>query len=210
MNTEIEEKYLFNFSEQEKEAFKIEQKGTKQRRELYRQYIHEAIKEHLPTYIADTPRPFSALEVKYQINRLALNDPMLTGLSFDNTDGIAGNDDARRIAKALETNTNCRTLEFIQCGFTDTGMNLILSALQNHPLAYLGLSGNPISMRTFQRIHKMTQDPKNKWASVDLGSIAISNALAKELKRNNPKISFKRIGFTLPTIGLPFFSSRDS
>ena len=98
---DIDEKYLYNFTNKEKAQFQRQSKSENADLAKWQLKFYELFYSDSPAIFGNyDPRPYSKLDVKYTINRLALNDPNLTHLPFGYGDEVMGNSDAIKIAKA--------------------------------------------------------------------------------------------------------------
>ncbi len=185
----FDEKYLYNFTEWEKVLFRRQSHREQVDFEGWEQKFFELLySDSSAIFGNDDPKPFSKLDVKYTINRLALNDPKLTHLPFGCGDKVAGNSDAIKIAKAIKGNTYCQTYEFRHCGFSDRGAILILKALKDKEVS-ITLADAYLSDTTFKYALQVMNDAHNQWKQLDFGPIAPSAEVKAQLDKN-PKIKY--------------------
>ena len=112
----VEEKYLYNFSQEEKEFFYRQQKHKIDTIAKYQGKLNElmfsdsnAIFANYEPTEANTP-----LEIKYILNRIAANDPRDIAFELGKFDGIKNGDAwAPYIAKALQNNAHCKTIVLV-------------------------------------------------------------------------------------------------
>ncbi len=172
---DFEEKYLYNFTEKEKAQFRKQSQREQRDFSEWENKFYTALFSEA-TYIFGNydPRPFSKLDVKYTINRLAMNDPTLIHLPFNYGDEVAGNSDAIKIANAIQSNTHCQSYEFGNCGFSDRGAQLILKALKKKPVSIF-LWDKGLTEATWQYAAQLMSNPNNRWKTIELGPVKPSD-----------------------------------
>ncbi len=202
----VEDRYLSNFTPQEKKVFV---RHMEREQELFSEY-----QVKLDTLMAegssaifrnnDPSAPTSPLALKYILNRIAANDPRDTAFELGEIDGIKGDQYALQIAKAFRTNTACTTVILNNIGLTDKGMLPILSTLRKKELYLLDISGNPITDRSFLAIERIFKNPHNMWHCVRLGTVDLNPERTLSFKKN-PYISFS---YRKPNGALGLFSAQ--
>lgn len=189
MALDINPDYLFNFTDAEKTAFYRQQHRENVDITGYEEQLYEMIYSDSPGIFANYgARPFSKLDVKYTINRLAKDDPSLVHLPFGHGDPVQGDYDAEKIAKGIQTNTHCLSFEIIGCGLTDKGAGLILEALKDKKVT-IDLSENRLTDITFRQAVQIMSQPENRWLGLSFGKISPSKEV-KEMLDTNPKIKY--------------------
>lgn len=170
---EIEEKYLSNFSVEEKVALYHQQQARKNALQDHETRLLSLIYKGAPVFFSScNPEKKSALEIRYILNKIAANDPRDTTFALHRIDCVANADRlALQIAKAFQTNSVCQHVVLNNIGLTDKGMLPILSVLQNKELRMLDIGENKISDESFQAIETILSNPENKWHQVKLGRI---------------------------------------
>ena len=211
----IEEKYLFNFSDKEKKAFR--QEHILNRRLFYKSQarLYELLARESPAIFRNEPSiPSSIYEIRYTFNRLKKNDPRETELLLDMTDPIVRNDFCvSQIVDSFKNNTCCQTvvLNGVRLfppemtgirSFNDDEALTILQALSHKKLSELTFANAPLlTDKTFQYIATAISDRKNQWGHVTLGDVVMAPTLAKKLKKSG-KVSFNPVNQTLIKRGL--------
>ena len=169
----IEEKYLKNFSIEEKVALYHQQQARKsaiQDRET--RLLNLVYRDFPSAHLTHDPEKKSALEIRYVLNRIAADDPRDTVFELRRRDAISNADRlALQIAKSFQTNTACRTIILNNIGLTDNGMMPILSVLKHKELLLIDIGENKLSDESFQSLEAILSDPANKWSQVKLGRI---------------------------------------
>ena len=183
----IEEKYLYNFSPNEKEVFYREQKRKIEAWAKYQGKLHELMSSDSSAIFAnyEPSDPNSPLEIKYILNRIAANDPRDTAFELGHIDRVKNGDAwTPFLAKALQNNTHCKTIVLSGIKLTDKGALTILEALRHKELSVLSLSQNNLSNKSFQTLDNILSSPQNKWAKVELGSVKMESEMAKSLSKH--------------------------
>jgi len=190
------EEYMHNFSEEEKAAFRsyiqAKQECLAQARSTLARMIAEGgtmeFNEH------NDPRPSTALDIKYALNRIAANDPHALDFSLSKVDAEAiGNPDrlALDIAKAFRNNTNCKYVTLNGIGLTDNGMLPILRSLPSE-LYKLDIAENNITDKSVETVSTRLASLENKWQTVNLGKIQVTSEQEKVLARH-PNLYFESV-----------------
>ena len=191
----IEEKYLYNFSEEERDLFYKEQRQKWSAIAKYQGKLNELMFSESKAIFANDEPTFSSspLEIKYVLNRIAANDPVDTAFELGDMDHIKNADQlAPAIAQAFRNNTHCRTVVLNHIGLTDAGLLPILDSLRDNILTLLDLGKNKLTHRSFQKIDEILSDPHNKWEKVCLGQIKTTPVLANSLAKH-PNLSFNYV-----------------
>lgn len=187
----INPEYLFNFTEKEKDTFYKQQRQECASMAEYEMKLFQLLYSESKAIFANYgARPFSKLDVKYTINRLAKDDPTLTHLPFGYGDPVQGNLDAVRIAHAIKTNTHCQVYELADCGFTDAGAMLILNALRNKKVV-IDLRGNRLTDTTFQYVAELMNQKSNQWTHFSFGPITPSEKIRPLLDAQKPRLNYQ-------------------
>ena len=190
---QIEEKYLHNFSEGEKEAFRSHVKRSRKHMAKYQARLDALIAEDSPAiFCNDDPKPICELDVKYVLNRIAANDPRDTAFELGRGDLIQPADWwALEIAKAFQNNTVCHRVILQDLGMTEKGLAPILHMLRRKRLSVLDIRGNkmkdPVSL-----LGGVLSDPTTHWEEVRLGKIKLAPDQSKELAKY-PNLSFNAV-----------------
>jgi len=193
---QVEDKYLHNFSEEEKNAFRLHIQKE--------QEFSERIKAELGRMIAEgcsmefnehnNPRASTALDIKYALNRIAANDPRALDFHLSKVDVDAiGNPDrlALDIARAFRNNTNCKYVILNSIGLTDNGMLPILQSLPSE-LSELDIAGNNITDKSLEVLVTTMASLKNKWGEVNLGKVSLTSEQEKALEKH-PNLYFENV-----------------
>ncbi len=187
------EEYMHNFSEEEKAAFRLHiQKEQEFSERVKTQLGHIMAGCSMEFYEYNDPRPSTALDIKYALNRIEANDPNALEFSLSKVDtNVIGNPDrlALDIAKAFRHNTTCGYVTLNSIGLTDNGMLPILHALSKKELQLLDIAGNKITTKSVEAVSTSLASLENKWRVVNLGKIPLSSAQEKVLARH-PNLSF--------------------
>ena len=188
------EEYMHNFSKEEKAAFRsyiqAKQECLAQARSTLARMIAEGgtmeFNEH------NDPRPSTALDIKYALNRIAANDPEALDFHLSKVDADAiGNPDrlALDIARAFRNNTNCKYVTLNSIGLTDNGMIPILHSLPSE-LYKLDIAGNNITDQSLEVLVTTMASLKNKWGAVNLGEVSLTREQEKALGKH-PNLYFE-------------------
>ena len=183
----IEEKYLYNFSPDEKKIFYRQQNRRKEALAEYQGKVIELMCLDSPAIFANyEPSEHSTpLEIKYILNRIAANDPRDKAFELGKMDDVKNSDAwAPFIAKALQNNTHCKTVVLSGIKLTDKGALAILEALRHKELSVLNLSQNNLTDKSFKMIDDILSEPQNKWAKVELGNVEMDSEMAKSLSKH--------------------------
>ena len=175
----IEDRYLKNFSQKEKEIFYHQQTAKQKALNRYKeQLLNLVYSDSNAIFSNDEPKPNTALEIKYILNRIAANDPRDKSFTLGAVDSVYSvwNSDrlALDIARAFRTNTMCKTIILSDLGLTDKGMMPILRTLRQKELDTLDIRGNKISAESIETLDHILADPKTKWKRVVLGKIKLT------------------------------------
>ena len=134
---QINETYLFNFTEDEKKSFKEEQE--------YLEFCEQQGRYH-------NTRPMSKLQVKYQINRILLNDESLIKANFR---GCSLSDiQAHALGEAFKRNTHCKKVDLSNTTISPEATRDLALALAPKVLKHLNVSGMTEDKEDFTRLHK--------------------------------------------------------
>ena len=191
---EIEDRYLHNFSEKEKNHFR-------HHIERVRKIVSDRrIKWNMMMAIDSPTRcgqrvllPSHLLELKYILNGIAANDPKNTALELRKENGVKAPDRlALDIAKAFKNNTHCKRVVLQGIGLTDNGVLPLLSALRQKKLLFLDLSGNKLTDVSYSALDHVLSDSETKWDYVRLGNVTTTLEMVKAL-RSHENLSFVSI-----------------
>ena len=193
---QVEDKYLHNFSEEEKAAFRLHiQKEQEFAKRAKTQLEHiMAGRGSMEFYEYNDPRPSTALDIKYALNRIEANDPNALDFSLSKVDAnVIGNPDrlALDIAKAFRNNTNCKYVTLNGIGLTDNGMLPILHSLPSE-LHKLDIANNKITAKSVETVSTSLASLENKWQAVNLGRVQLSPEQEKVLARH-PNLYFENV-----------------
>ena len=184
----IEDRYLHNFSEGEKKAFKRCINASIKHMEWYQSKLDSMIIEESPSIFRNNgidPNGSTELEIRYALNQVAANDPRMQAFELGYEDGISRPDRlALDIAKAFRNNTNCKIVELDEIGLTDNGMLPILSVLKDKELYSLNIRNNKITDASYQVLDDVLSNPETQWGKVYLGVREMSPERAKSLSRH--------------------------
>ena len=188
----IEEKYLYNFSFKEKEAFYRQQRSREKQRAKYEKEVKKFFSSDSETIFGDWgPEKSTSLEVKYVLNRISANDPKDTAFELSGTDEVSNADQlAVQLAKSFRKNTSCKRVVLHGIGLTDKGMLPILSVLRHKELALLDVSENNITDRSLRAIERVLSDPNTHWEQMRLGKIRLTPNQNESLAKH-PNLSFE-------------------
>ena len=200
------EEYMHNFSKEEKAAFRsyiqAKQECLAQARSTLARMIAEGgtmeFNEH------NDPRPSTALDIKYALNRIAANDPQALDFHLSKVDKDAiGNPDrlALDIARAFRNNTNCKYVTLNSIGLTDNGMIPILHSLPSE-LYKLDIAGNNITDQSLEVLVTTMASLKNKWNEVNLGEVQVTQEQEQALE-THPNLYFENVKQAEPQIETP-------
>lgn len=191
---EIEDRYLSNFSEKEKNRF---------RRHIEK--VRKIVADHQIQWnmmvAIDSPTrcgqrvtlPSHLLELKYILNKIAANDPQNTALELRKENGCKAPDRlALDIAQAFKNNTHCKRVVLQGIGLTDNGVLPLLSAFRHKKLLFLDLSGNQLTDTSYQAIDRVLSDSETQWDYVRLGNVTTTLKTVKAL-RQHPNLAFVSI-----------------
>ena len=181
----IEDKYLHNFSQEEKEQLMGATKAYNKRGQKRIQQIDEGIANDSPEVFVTLRNavPNTAEEIKYVLNRIAANDPRDRSFELCLGDEIKNpNRLALDIAQAFRDNTNCKKVVLRGIGLTDAGMLPILHNLPQD-LFVLDIAGNKITDKSLKKLDTILADPKTYWGRVELGTIGLTAERAESFKR---------------------------
>ena len=187
----IEEKYLHNFTPEEKIRFKWRIKGSIKSLAKYQAKLDQLIAEDSPAIFRnnDPSVSSSAEEIKYALNRIEANDPRQTDLDLGPEDEVYHPDRlALDISKAFRNNTFCRIVVLSKLGLTAHGLDPILRALHHKDLLELDIRGNKVSESLPTLIH-ILDDPNTDWGQVRLGRIRLDPKQKKALEKHE-NVSF--------------------
>jgi len=187
----VEEKYLYNFSDQEKKDFIAAQQKRQEELSQYRMRFNRLIAYGTSGIFSNyEPRSTTPLEIRYILNRIAANDPRDQAFELGWVDSILNGDQyALQIARAFQNNTVCHRVVLRDIGLTDKGMAPILSSLKDKDLSLLDIGGNKLTEESFRTIDHIFAHPQNAWQHVRLGMIDLTSERAESFRRN-PHISF--------------------
>ena len=182
----VEEKYLHNFSDKEKEVFYHQHEKWKKNIAEYEGKLYELIFSDSPAIFENyEPKPNTFLEIRYVLNRIKANDPRDTAFELGPMDNVPNADRlALDIAKAFRENTVCKKVILSGIGLTDNGIVPVLCALRHNQLDLLNLSHNRFGKASIQQIDKILSNPENKWKQVYLGKIEATPEQKKALERH--------------------------
>ena len=190
------EEYMHDFSKEEKAVFRAyiqeKQECLKQAKLILGRLIAEGGKMEL--YEHNDPRPSTALDIKYALNRIAANDPQALDFHLSQVDKEAiGNPDrlALDIARAFRNNTNCKYITLNGIGLTDNGMIPILHSLPSE-LYKLDIAGNNITDKSVEALAGALDNPHNKWNEVNLGEVQLTSEQEKALEKH-PNLYFENV-----------------
>ncbi len=171
----VEKKYLHNFSPKEKEEFLSQNRARRYAMAQYESKLLCMIYEDSSAIFENwEPKPNTALEIKYILNRIAANDARDTVFELSKIDEITLADKlAIQIAKAFQTNAICQKVILRGIGLTDEGMLPILNVLKQKELALLDISGNKITDKTVNMIDRILSCPETRWKQICLGKIRL-------------------------------------
>lgn len=171
----VEEKYLHNFSPKEKEKFLIQNRARRYAMDQYEAKLLCMIYEDSPAVFENRePKPNTALEIKYILNRIAANDARDTVFELSEIDSVRHADKlAIQIAKSFQKNTVCQKVILRGIGLTDEGMLPILNVLKQKELALLDISGNKITDKSVEMLNRVLSNPNTRWEQVCLGKIRL-------------------------------------
>ena len=183
----IEEKYLYNFSQKEKELFRKEQDKKWAELAKYQGKLTEMMHSESSAIFANDEPTFasSPLEIKYVLNRIAADDPKDTHFELGAIDCVKNADEwAPHIAQAFRKNTHCKTVILNHIGLTDAGLLPILDSLRDKKLLLLDIAGNKATQKSWQKVEEILCDPRNRWEKVQLGKIKTTSELAHALTKH--------------------------
>ena len=188
---EIEDRYLHNFSEKEKNCL---------RRHI--QKVRKIVSEHQIQWnmmvAIDSPihygqgvtLPSHVLELKYILNKIAANDPKNTTFELRKGNRVKAPDRlALDIAKAFKNNTHCQRVVLQGMGLTDEGLLPLLSTFRKKKLLFFDLSGNNLTDMSYQAIDRVLSDSETQWDYVRLGNVTTTLETVKAL-RAHENLSF--------------------
>ena len=197
----IEEKYLHNFSSEEKKEFYRQHQKWEKDRAKYEGKFAELLLANSPALCGNWgPRPNTFLEIKYVLNRIAANDPRDTSLELCSIDHIPNADRlALDIARALRNNTVCKKVILNEIGLTDNGLLPILHVLKTKQLDILDIGSNKLTGTSIRMLDSILSHPTTKWRYVSLGEIQINSEQKKTLAKHKNLVFVPAI--SIPTIG---------
>ena len=191
---QIEEKYLHNFTEEEKIAFRLHVQKEQEFAERIKTELARQIDKGTPMEFNEwdyDPRPSTELDIKYALNQIAADDPRRVVFSLSEVDTkVVDNPDrlALNIAKAFRHNTHCKRVILKGLGLTDNGMLPILRSLRNKEVS-LDISGNKLTNKTFEVVSTNLASLENRWQEVNLGKVHLTPKHQKALARH-PNLYF--------------------
>ena len=182
----VEEKYLQNFSFEEKRSFYRQHEKWEKDMVKYNAKLHELIFSDSPAIFANyEPKPNTFLEIRYILNRIKANDPRDTAFELGPMDNIPNADRlALDIAKAFHGNTVCKKVILSGIGLTDNGAVPVLRALRNNQLDLLDVENNKLGNESIQTIDGILSNPEHKWHRINLGPIQTTPEQKKALERH--------------------------
>lgn len=184
----IEDRYLHNFSEEEKIFFRRRIQASIKHMDWYQTKLKSMILEESRAIFRNNgidPAGNTALEIRYALNQVAANDPRMLAFELGYEDGVSRPDRlALDIAKAFRNNTNCKIVELDRIGLTDNGMLPILSVLKDKELHKLNIRNNKITDASYQVLDAILSNPETQWGKVYLGTMKMSPERAKSLSRH--------------------------
>ena len=166
---QIDKKFLFNFTQEEKEQFKNEQE--------YLEFCQTQSRYNVSERMSD-------LAIKYQINRILLNDKNLTEANFS---GCTLSDaQAYALGNAFKKNSHCKYVILSNTTISPTATRELALALAVKILKHINVSGMTENEEEARLSHKKEWRflyfmfaPTCRW-----NSITISNT-----KRNHQKVN---------------------
>ena len=166
---QIDKKFLFNFTQAEKDRFQEEQEYLEFCRSQFRYNVSERM---------------SDLAIKYQINRILLNDENLTEANFDGC--ILSDTQTNDLGKSFKNNTHCKSVILSNTTISPTATRELAMALAVKILKHINVSGMTENEEEARLSHKKEWRflyfmfaPTCRW-----NSITISNT-----KRNHQKVN---------------------
>ena len=182
----VEEKYLHNFSLEEKKRFYRHHEKWEEHIATYQSKIDELVFFNSAAIFANyEPEPNTFLEIKYILNRIAANDSRDTAFELGSMDRISNVDRfALDIAKAFRGNTVCKKVILNGIGLTDNGAVPVLRALRHNQLGLLDVKNNKLGNESIQTIDEILSNPETKWGKVSLGQIQTTPEQKSALERH--------------------------
>ena len=182
----IEEKYLHNFSSEEKKKFYRQHEKWEKDMAKYNAKLYELIFSNSSAIFANyEPEPNTFLEIKYILNRIAANDLRDTAFELGPMDNIPNADRlALDIAKAFHGNTVCKKVILSGIGLTDNGAVPVLRTLRNNQLDLLDVENNKLGNESIQTIDGILSNPEHKWHRINLGPIQTTPGQKRALERH--------------------------
>lgn len=173
----IEEKYLHNFSSEEKKEFYRQHEKWEKDMAKYKVKLYELMSSDSPAIFGNwEPKSNTSLEIRYVLNRIAANDPRDTSFELSLMDAIPNADRlALDIAKAFRNNTVCKKVVLNEIGLTDNGLLPILHVLKTKQLDLLDIGSNKLTNESIHILDSLLSDPETKWGYVNLGEIQINS-----------------------------------
>ena len=159
----MEERYLHNFSDKEKEVFCHQHEKWEKNMAEYKGKLYELIFSDSPAIFANyEPKPNTFLEIKYVLNRIKANDPRDTAFELRPMDKVPNADRlALDIANAFRENTVCKKVILSGIGLTDKGAVPVLRTLRHNQLDLLDIKNNKLENNSFQTIDEILSNPNN-------------------------------------------------
>lgn len=187
---EIEAKYLYNFSPNEKRRFIRHIQREQKIMAEYQRKLDKLIAEDPPNIFANCLTSSNGeLDIKYILNRIAANDPRDTCFELSAVDGLKRPDWwALRIADAFRNNTVCSTVVLQNLDLTTNGIEPLLRTFRHKKLGLLDISGNKIG-ESLPTLMQILEDPNTQWEKVRLGKIPLNSEQKKSLEQHE-NVSF--------------------
>ncbi len=147
----IDNKFLFNFTDTEKEDFRQQQD--------YKTFCQTQYKYNINND-GQVKNTTSDLEIKYITNRIALNDDNLISLSLNNIK--LDEEQLTNLANAFKKNSNCLFIDLSGSDVSEKGMERLAVALSDKPIKQINLKNiNPhTAIKPFIQ-QKLSQ--RNEW-----------------------------------------------
>ena len=181
----VEEKYLDHFSEKEKKVFYRQQSRKVQTLLEYEAQLKTLVNSESPAIFGNwEPRPNTALEIKYILNRIAASDPRDISFELGRMDDVPNPQQLTAdFVRAFRSNTVCQTVILHDIDLTDREIMPILDVLKDKKLSLLDISGNNIADRTLGKIDQILSNPQVKWGQIILGKVKTNKDQADSLKK---------------------------
>lgn len=189
---QIDKKFLFNFTQEEKNNFQKEQEMFNEQLEDYRYCVEQLFRLKSTDAIYEKARALTPLEIKYNINRIALNDPQMTQLNF--TEDSLCEYDFKQLISALRNNTHCKRIYLASTNMSDRTARDLATVLKSKKLDCLNVAGLPEDKTEWYFLEQMYSELCS-WKVLEVSNSKINHQKVENLKKEHPNLTDKEVVF---------------